>query len=131
MWPIERTSEENFRKVYKSRNLPRSGLLEPIRIETTFEVVSIRCSRSPERQADIYIIYKGIGFVDQLEGEAGNHESSSLNKGKSKLRRRFLLRLSDSPGQKSYRWGRFISSFSGPGRTSARPPDWERAGGER
>jgi hypothetical protein len=36
-----------FRKAYKSRNLPRSGLLEPIRIETTWKVVSIRCSRSP------------------------------------------------------------------------------------
>jgi hypothetical protein len=43
-------SHENFRKVYKSRNLPRSGLLEPIRIETTWKVVSIRCSGSPERQ---------------------------------------------------------------------------------
>jgi len=29
MWPIEWTSAENFRKSYKSRNLPRSGLLEP------------------------------------------------------------------------------------------------------
>jgi hypothetical protein len=44
--------------------LPRSGSLEPIRIETTFEVVSIRCSRSPERQAAEYTIYKGIASAD-------------------------------------------------------------------
>lgn len=31
-------------------SLPRSGLLEPLRIDTTRRVVSIRCSRSPARE---------------------------------------------------------------------------------
>jgi len=36
-------------------NLPNKQYwLEPIRIETTFEVVSIRCSRNPERRGHPY-----------------------------------------------------------------------------
>jgi len=46
----------------------------------------------------IYLIYKGIASVNELEREVGNHKHPSPNGGESKLRCWLLLKGSDLSG---------------------------------
>jgi hypothetical protein len=45
---------------------------EPIRIETTFEVVSIRCSRSPEWRAAVYTSIRVLVLQVDWREKAGS-----------------------------------------------------------